>query len=122
MFCPVCGKESAKDARFCFSCGAAVAQPDATLRPRIVRPRSPRMIAGVCSGLAIHYGWDIALTRVVLCVFTLLTSGVGLLCYLAAWILIPEAPFAEPAVAMAGPVAPAPPQAGYTQGQGTGAA
>ena len=121
MFCPVCGKQSATDANFCSACGAASVPPQAASRPRIVRPRSPRMIAGVCSGLAIHYGWDTSLTRILVCVFTILTSGLGLLCYAAAWILVPEAPFAVPAVAMARPATPAPAPATYNQGQGTGA-
>ncbi len=124
MFCPVCGKQSATDANFCSSCGAAAVTQPVAARARIVRPRSPRMIAGVCSGLAIHYGWDVALTRILVCVFTILTSGLGLLCYLAAWILVPEAPFAVPAVAVAYPVArpaaPPAPQGSYPQGQGTG--
>ena len=95
MFCPSCGKQSAPNSNFCSSCGAAaIAQPVAYQTNRIVRPRQPRMIAGVCSGFAIHFGWDANLVRILLCVFTILTSGVGILCYLAAWILLPEAQYA----------------------------
>jgi phage shock protein C len=62
------------------------------------------MIAGVCAGFALHYGWDLSLVRVVTALMIVLT-GVGLFAYLAAWIIIPEAPYALPATgsAMPGP-------------------
>lgn len=93
MFCPTCGKEYAAQANFCSSCGAliVVAHPNASNRGPIVRPRHPRMIAGVCSGLALHYGWDVALVRIVFAASTVLTSGFGILVYIAAWIIIPDA-------------------------------
>jgi phage shock protein C len=53
------------------------------------------MIAGVCSGFALHYGWDLSLVRVVTALMIVLT-GVGLFAYLAAWIIIPEAPYSLP--------------------------
>jgi phage shock protein C len=53
------------------------------------------MIAGVCSGFALHYGWDLNLVRVITALFIVLT-GVGALAYIAAWIIIPEAPYALP--------------------------
>ena len=93
-FCPQCGRQFAPGSNFCSVCGAAAASY--TAQPRIVRPRAPRMIAGVCSGFAIHYGWDVSLVRILLCVFTIFTSGIGILCYLAAWIILPEAPYALP--------------------------
>ena len=101
MFCPHCGKEIAPTANFCSACGAAVpphVPPHVPIYPppRIVRLRYPRVIAGVCSGIAFHYGWNLPLVRVLLVVFTLLTSGLGLLVYIAAWILIPDAPYALP--------------------------
>lgn len=98
MFCPNCGKQSANDANFCSSCGAVAAAslPGRALQTRIVRPRHPRMVAGVCSGFAIYYGWDIALVRILFAVFTCLTSGFGLLLYFAAWVIMPDAPYALP--------------------------
>jgi phage shock protein C len=55
------------------------------------------MIAGVCAAIAQQYGWDLSVVRIVMVVFALLTSGFGGLCYLAAWVIIPEAPYALPA-------------------------
>lgn len=109
MFCPQCGNQAAPDARFCSSCGAAVTAQHVASRGRIVRPRSPRMIAGVCSGVAIHYGWDIALVRILLVVFTFLTGGLGILLYIAAWVILPDALYALPSVTY--PYYPPPSQA-----------
>jgi phage shock protein C len=75
---------------------------------KLMRPRYPRMIAGVCSAFALQYGWDVSLVRILTAVVALLTSGFGGLCYLAAWIIIPEAPYAlPPGVAPAAGYAPA---------------
>ena len=108
MFCPRCGKECAAQSNFCSACGAAVAAgaPFVSSAPRVVRPRSPRMIAGVCSGIALHYGWNLPLVRILLVVFTFFSGGLGAIVYIAAWILIPDALYALPAVAYQ----PAPPQ------------
>jgi len=53
------------------------------------------MIAGVCAGFAIHYGWDLNLVRVLTALMIVLT-GVGAIAYIAAWVIIPEAPYALP--------------------------
>ena len=97
MFCPKCGKETVLQANFCSCCGAPVAVTRSTRNSvPIVRPRHPRMIAGVCSGIALHYGWDIAIVRILLAVFTFLTGGLGILVYIAAWIILPDALYTLP--------------------------
>ena len=63
---------------------------------RLSRPRHPRMIAGVCSGLAQHYGWDVSLVRVIAVLLAVCTSGIGAIAYVAAWIIIPEEPYTLP--------------------------
>ena len=68
------------------------APPPPFARLRLTRPRSPRLIAGVCSGLALHYGWDINLVRILVAVFSFF-FGTGILAYLAAWIIIPDSPY-----------------------------
>lgn len=92
MFCQQCGKQSVVDANFCTACGA----PATKLlgQSRLVRPRETRMIAGVCAGFALHFGWNLRLLRILLVVVSLLTSGAGLLFYFAAWLLLPDAPYA----------------------------
>jgi phage shock protein C len=94
MFCAHCGKEADFSARFCSSCGASLSRSAARRQGRIERPRSPRLIAGVCLGFAIHYGWDVSLVRILSLVFIVATSGLGVLLYLAAWIILPDAQYA----------------------------
>ncbi len=102
MFCLSCGTTLDFNARFCSQCGASVAATTATPYPdspatgRLVRPRYPRMIGGVCAGFAEHYHWDISMVRVIAVVLAICTSGLGGLAYLAAWIIIPEAPYTLP--------------------------
>lgn len=97
MFCPQCGKENTPDANFCPACGTALVRRVGTSpADPIVRPRYPRMIAGVCSGVALHYGWQVSLVRILLVVFTLMTGGLGVIVYLAAWVLLPDGPFTLP--------------------------
>jgi phage shock protein PspC (stress-responsive transcriptional regulator) len=57
---------------------------------RLIRTRSGRMVAGVCSGVAEYAGIDVTVVRVVLAALTVLTGGFFALVYLAAWIVIPE--------------------------------
>jgi len=98
MYCPQCGKQLAPDSRFCPSCGAAYAPVYSGSYPqqsRLMRPRNPRMIAGVCSGLALHYGWDVTIVRLIL-VLCVLFAGTGILAYIIAWIVIPEESLALP--------------------------
>jgi phage shock protein PspC (stress-responsive transcriptional regulator) len=54
------------------------------------------MIAGVCAGFALHYGWDLNLVRIITA-FIALFTGIGAIAYLIAWVVIPEAPEALPA-------------------------
>lgn len=125
MFCKNCGKQIGQEINFCPACGTRVAaetmapdeQTSAYARTagsdsqaddgksrwasanqpptRLVRPRSPRMIGGVCAAFALQYGWNLTVVRIVVAVFGLL-YGVGILAYLICWIIIPEAQHALP--------------------------
>ena len=62
----------------------------------LIRPRSGRVIGGVCAALARRFGWDVTLVRV-LAVASILIPGPQVLAYLIAWAIIPgevEAPVA----------------------------
>lgn len=94
MYCTQCGKQMDDSARFCPACGA-----NATRAPfpgQLTRPRHPRVIAGVCSGIALHYGWDLSLVRILAVLALFVSCGTVMLLYFAAWIIIPEAPYALP--------------------------
>lgn len=88
MYCNACGKQIPDDAKLCSYCGKAVAGA-APVRPELVRPRQGRMIAGVCAGLAQHFGWSVTMVRLVW-VLMLLFAGTGLLLYVILWIVMPN--------------------------------
>lgn len=59
----------------------------------LLRPRSPRVLGGVCAGFALHFGWNLDVVRIVTALLGLF-YGIGILAYLACWIIIPEAQYA----------------------------
>ncbi|HWR85051.1 MAG TPA: PspC domain-containing protein [Rhodoglobus sp.] len=66
------------------------------------RPRTGRVIAGVCAGLAQRFGWSTGLVRL-LFVLSLLLPGPQLIVYIVMWILIPNAPLAQQVQAPSAP-------------------
>jgi len=103
MYCNACGKTIAEDGRFCSYCGNLVGIPPTPRK--LMRVRSDRKIAGVCSGLAHYIELDVSLVRI-LWFFITLACGIfpGLVAYLLAWIIIPEEPLLLPAAASQQPV------------------
>jgi phage shock protein PspC (stress-responsive transcriptional regulator) len=47
------------------------------------------MIAGVCAGLAQHFGWSVTVMRLVW-LLAFLLFGVGLVAYVILWIVMPN--------------------------------
>lgn len=106
--CTKCGNGMNEDARFCSVCGAPVSAPPpgpAYSAPppggwasptRLIRPRSGRMIAGVCQGIANAYGWDIVWVRVLAVLLAILGNGIGLIAYIVFWVVMPEEPMPIP--------------------------
>jgi len=103
MYCNACGKAIVEDGRFCSSCGNVAGIPPTP--KKLMRLRSDRKIAGVCSGLAQYLDLDISLVRI-LWFFITLVCGIfpGLVAYVLAWIIIPEEPLLLPAAASQQPV------------------
>jgi len=64
-------------------------QPSAPERPRLVRSRTDRKVAGVAGGIAQHLNIDPLLVRIVFVVLTL-GGGVGILLYALGWLLVPQ--------------------------------
>lgn len=94
MNCPACHTPFNPGARFCSSCGAPIfTQPPTPVYTRLVRPRYGRAIGGVCAGFAQHFGWDVVLVRILLCVLVLFGCGTPILAYLIAWIVMPNEPY-----------------------------
>jgi phage shock protein C len=49
------------------------------------------MLAGVCAGLAEHFGWDPTLVRVGFVLLSVISAAFpGLLVYIILWIVMPE--------------------------------
>ena len=89
MYCNYCGKVIQDDANVCAYCGTRIGGVIA--RMRLVRPRGARKIAGVCAGFAEYFDLDVTLVRLAWLIVSLMT-GVGLLAYPVAWIVMPEEP------------------------------
>lgn len=71
--------------------GASETQP----RRKLYRSITDRRIAGVCGGVAAYIGVDSLLVRI-LWVASCFVGFIGGFAYIAAWIIIPEAPSGEP--------------------------
>jgi phage shock protein PspC (stress-responsive transcriptional regulator) len=63
---------------------------EANGKKRLIRTREGRLLAGVCSGIGEYAGIDPTVIRLIFVALTLVTAGVFVLVYLAAWIVIPE--------------------------------
>ncbi|MBI4892339.1 MAG: PspC domain-containing protein [Acidobacteria bacterium] len=79
--------------RFCARCGQQVggtqpSQASFTPREPLARDVANKKIAGVCAGIAHHFGWDVTIIRV-LFLAGILAHGFGLLAYIIGWIAMP---------------------------------
>jgi len=63
---------------------------------RITRPRKDRIIAGVCSGIGRYFDIDPNIVRVIWIILTIISIGLGVIAYIAAWLLFPEEIEEEP--------------------------
>jgi phage shock protein C len=114
MACVGCGESVPAGARFCSTCGRAVSYavpPPPPQQPRtlptmglngLYRPREQRMIAGVCIGFALRYGWDVSIVRLVLVLSLVFGMGVPFIAYIIAWVVMPNGQHALPAQASGG--------------------
>jgi len=59
---------------------------------RLYRSRTDSMIGGVAAGLADYLGADPALVRVAWALIAVITGGAGVVAYVIAWVVVPEAP------------------------------
>jgi phage shock protein C len=98
MFCTKCGVPLRDDDRFCSQCG------NATTLGRSVPPagrelrldKANKKIAGVCAGFARYFEMDVSLMRVLWLAMIIITGGLGLLVYIAAWLIVPADPVPNP--------------------------
>jgi len=57
---------------------------------QLKRSPSDSMLGGVCGGLGEYFDADPNLIRLIFVVFGIVSSGVGILVYLALWMILPE--------------------------------
>jgi len=69
---------------------------------RLYRSRQNQMVAGVCAGIGDYLGIDPTLVRLAF-LFLALWGGGGLLAYIIAWVVIPEAPLESGEIMPASP-------------------
>ena len=104
MLCPYCRTDLPPGALRCSACTSWLPDRPATREWR--RAREGRMVAGVCRGLANHYGLPVAAIRL-LAVLTALFGLWGLPVYGLLWWLMPLEPeLPRPAPAPAAPAVP----------------
>ena len=56
----------------------------------LMRIREGKMLGGVCGGIGNYFDIDPVLIRILWVVLTCLSVGIGVIVYIAAWILMPE--------------------------------
>lgn len=97
MTCARCGKAIGADAAFCQHCGTRRGETGVR---RLVRLPASGRLGGVCAGLAAYLDTDVTLVRLAWIVFSIVPGGFigGVVAYLAAWIVMPEASDSTPAV------------------------
>jgi phage shock protein PspC (stress-responsive transcriptional regulator) len=105
MYCNHCGNQITENSEFCSHCGKQVAMaafPSPAARKRLVRPREGRKIAGVCRGFADYFDVDVAIVRIIW-IAAAVCGLLGVVAYIAGWIVMAEEPLALPAMTSSDP-------------------
>jgi len=112
MFCTNCGKQTGENDNFCRECGfqtkAGASAPHASAfgyqaPRRLYRLTQDKKIAGVCSGLAQYFDVDVTLMRLAVAAGIIFSGGLGLVAYIAAWVIMPTDRRVMPMHPAAGP-------------------
>lgn len=99
MYCTNCGTQIGDTDKFCRECACETKVGREANRQtasgyeaprRLYRVTSEKRIGGVCAGLARYFEVDVTLVRLLVVAATLCSGGLGLLAYIAAWIIMPR--------------------------------
>jgi phage shock protein PspC (stress-responsive transcriptional regulator) len=88
--CAYCAEEIRAEAVKCRYCGSSVS--GRALSGTWYRSRTQRRIAGVCGGLADEFGISVTVLRLAFVLAALMSWGVGVVVYLALWVVMPYRP------------------------------
>jgi len=79
-------------ANYCSDCGTATANVPRHhhIKGPLSRSRDDVKVAGVCAGFARHLGVDVTFVRILWTILTIFSIGVGLIVYIACWIVMPR--------------------------------
>ncbi len=94
MTCLHCSREIPDEAAFCQFCGGTQQTIDDSSSKRLLRrSKVERQIAGVCGGIAGYFKTDPVFVRAAWVVLTIVPGAIllGVIAYLVAWLIIPEA-------------------------------
>ena len=61
------------------------------MEKKLYRSKTDKKLAGVCGGLAVYLDMDVTIVRLI-CALLCLFTGVGLLAYIVAALIIPQEP------------------------------
>jgi phage shock protein C len=100
--CPYCAEDIRAEALKCRYCGSLVERGTPLSRPWY-RARQGKMIAGVCAGLAEQFGASVTIVRLAFLLSGLLGGGVGVVIYVALWVVMPYQPSNASDAAIPGP-------------------
>jgi phage shock protein C len=93
MYCTQCGFELDENHQFCAKCGVSVRTGEAAGRhapSRLSRPMEQKKVGGVCAGFARYFGVDVTLMRILWLAIAILSGGLGVIVYIAAWLVMPK--------------------------------
>ncbi len=60
------------------------------MNKKLVRIGSEKKIAGICAGLARHFGMDVSMVRIIYVLLTLLTGSLLFWLYIILWLVLPQ--------------------------------
>ena len=92
MYCINCGIKLNDKANYCSDCGTETSNVPRRhhVKGRLSRSRENVKVAGVCAGFARYLGVDVTLVRILWTILTIFSVGVGLIVYIACWIVMPR--------------------------------